>query len=239
MKVIKLISAAIIGLSVSTAAQALEIVQTGSKAAVTTDWADAFVVDKFDGTLGVLQRVTLEVNGAATTTAGYENLSLESPNDITIDYGADVSGSITLSISFGTIAAATASQTFLNVPVYDLVTDFGGTSGDTLAALATSGSSVDDTNFYAAAIRALLLADFTDADGLAGGLDTFILDFAGNGASSATDSAGNVASSFSTIAGGDWTLTYFYNDGSVPVPAPLLLMGFGLVALAGARRLKK
>lgn len=241
MKLVKsLIASALLLGTMAANATVLTISQTGSKALTVTNWVDTASVDKFDGTLGALQRVVLEIDGQAFGDAGYENKS-DNLNTITLTFGANTSGSIGgLILPFSAIANATSVNVFNSVPPFDGLIDFTGTSGDTLVGLNPTASASADSDSVNALIRALFLTGFVDADGDTGsGLDTLTLDLAGAGASQATDTQGNVASSFTTNAGLDWTLTYFYEDGEVPAPTPLALIALGALGLAGARRAAK
>ena len=72
MKLFKQITATVIALGAINVANAtaFTITQTGAKPSTTTNWTDTASVNKFDGTLGTLQRVTLQIDGSALGDAG-------------------------------------------------------------------------------------------------------------------------------------------------------------------------
>lgn len=235
-----LCGALLIAAAGSVSATSFTLTQSGTKTLTSTGWTDnTNVLNKFDGTIGTLDRVVLTLDAQAFGDAGYENKSA-SLNDITLSFGANVSGSISLSVAFGTTANAVSNTLITGVPAFDGVIDFGGTSGDNLVGLnPTASNNVDTDSGFIPLIKALLLGDFTDANGIVGGLDTMVLNLSGTGASAATDTQGNVASQFTTAAGTDWALTYYYHDNAVPVPAPLALLGIGGLIIGAGRKLRK
>ena len=203
-----------------------------------TNWVETATLYKFDGTLGNLISVALTMNGEILANAGYENLA-GVHNDVTLNAGANLTATFTsnpLLSQYGFDLTITPSNigTFSNIPAFDSVNNFGGTSGQLFTGLTGSASDTLSTtigNTFHPVIQALIFAEFTDQDGMAGGLDTIEMEIQASGASIATDVHGNVASLFQTKSAGDYTLTYVYEtDGMIgAVPEP---MAISLIALA-------
>ena len=212
---------------------AVEIVQTGNFGIQNTNWTDVATVDKFDGTLGILQSVEMDVSGSITANAGYENLAAVA-NSITLDAGAIITGTVdAMSIGFSLSIAPNHLGYFNGVPAHDGATDFGGASGELFMGLSGSATDVLYSSAFHPVVEALLLLDFTDANGPAGGLDTLQITVDANGNSQASDTHGNVASFFQTSAEGEFALKYIYQSSvvgaSTPEPTALMMVLFGLL----------
>ena len=218
---------------------AVEIVQTGNFGVQSTNWSDVAAVDKFDGTLGILQSIEMNVNGSITANAGYENLAAVA-NNITLDAGAIITGTVdVMSIGFSLSITPNHLGHFNGVLAHDGATDFGGASGKLFMGLTGSATDVLYSSAFNPVIEALLLLDFTDANGAVGGLDTLQLAVTASGNSQASDAHGNVASFFQTSAEGDFALKYIYQSSvtgaSTPEPLTLSMALFGLLIGAAFR----
>jgi hypothetical protein len=212
---------------------AVQIVQTGNFGVQSTNWSDVTTVDKFDGTLGILQSVEMDVSGSITANAGYENLAAVA-NSITLDAGAIITGTVdAMSIGFSLSIAPNHLGYFNGVPAHDGATDFGGASGELFMGLTGSATDVLYSSAFNPVIEALLLLDFTDANGPVGGLDTLQLAVTASGNSQASDTHGNVASFFQTSAEGEFALKFVYQSSvagaSAPEPTALMMVLFGLL----------
>ena len=212
---------------------AAEIVQTGNFGIQSTNWSDVTTVDKFDGTLGTLQSVEMDVSGSITANAGYENLATVA-NNITLDAGAIITGTVdAMSIGFSLSITPNHLGHFNGVPAHDGTIDFGGTSGVLFSGLTGTASDVLYSSAFNPVNEALLLLDFTDANGVEGGLDSLQITVNARGNSQASDLNGNVSSLFQTSAEGGFALKYIYQTtvtgASAPEPATLSMAFFGLL----------
>lgn len=218
---------------------AQQVEQTGAYVLQTTNWSDTVTVNKFDGTLGDLIAVELGLEGEVNASAGYENLAAV-PNDITLKAAAEISGSFPSTnistLGFQLVIAPNNIGTFWSVPSFDGTNDFGGTSGQMLYGLSGSASDTLMVETFHPLVQAVLYAEFTDADGSEGGLDTISMDIEASGASMATDVHGNAASLFRTSAEGSFSLLYRYQSlattGAVPEPTSLWMGLLGLAIVA-------
>ena len=226
-------------------AEAGQIVQSGSYPLGTTNWQNLVTLEKFDGTLGTLDSVELNLTGEIVANAGYENLS-DVSNDITLRAAADISATIpnnSFLQQYGFQLTITPANlgTFWNVPGFDGLNNFNDASGQMFTDLTGADSRTLSTALaltFHPLIRTLIHEQFTDVDGVAGGLETVDLLVGASGASIANDVRGNVASIFQTSAAGSYSLIYNYQTlgtiGSTPEPRSVvsfILGAFGLIAL--------
>lgn len=191
----------------------------------TTNWVESLNINQFNnagGTL-ILDSVELKLTTDVTGFAKIESLDA-APAVITTNWG----GAVTVDLTSLSIAdmVGTAGLVFTdNASIADGIVDFGGTSGFSHLDLSDSDVlTVTTTNVGD-------LAFFTGAGSVS-------FSTAGDGASTATG-AGNVVSQFSTSAGATLEVKYTFHDNTppaVPVPAPLALMGLGLLGLAFRRK---
>ena len=167
-----------------------QITQNGSFSLQSTNWNSTAALDKFDGTVGTLLSVELSLFGNIDADAGYENLAAVS-NNIVLESAARISGEVLgTSVPFDLTITPNHFGTFNGVPSYDGTIDFSGTSGQSLLGLTGSASdSLSSTSFHPV-VEAILLPNFIDADGMAGGLDPLTLAVDALGSSQATDSQG-------------------------------------------------
>ena len=213
-----------------------QITQNGSFSLQSTNWNSTAALDKFDGTVGTLLSVELSLFGNIEANAGYENLAAAS-NDIVLESAASIYGEVLgTSVPFDLTITPNHLGTFNGVPSFDGTPDFSGTSGQLLLGLTGSASDSLSTTSFHPVVEAIVLPNFIDADGMAGGLDTLMLEIEASGSSYATDSQGNVASMFQTTAAASYELIYTYETGevsAVPEPGALLLALLGLALLVG------
>lgn len=217
-----------------------QIVQSGTYPSDQTNWSEIATLDKFDGTLGSLTSIALTLDGEILANAGYENLA-GVQNDVTLNVAADIAATFPTNpmiSQYGFHLTITPANigTFTNIPINDGLTDFGGAAGQMFSGLTGAASDTLTTaiaNAFHPIILALIFDEFTDHDGIAGGLDSIEMKVAASGASLASDVHGNVASLFQTTAGGGYSLVYGYDIGAttgvVPEPTTLCLSTFGLI----------
>ena len=216
---------------------------TGGSSYAATDFDQALSVSRFDPTLGTLTSIDVAMTGRIEGTARFENLDA-APARIT----ADLSARITLSgPNAASLVTVLPTLTFVSdVAANDGSIDFGGAAGRTFAGVRQS--QADSLRGDSAAAD---LALFTGTGSI--GLEVRTV-----GASSATG-AGNLATSFQTLAEADLTVTYHFDAAPLPTtltaadltsttatpePSTMILAGVGLaVGLAtwicqGRRRLR-
>ena len=216
-----------------------QITQNGSFSVQSTNWNSTAALDKFDGTVGNLLSVELSLFGNIYANAGYENLAVAS-NDIVLESAASIYGQVHgTSVPFDITIAPNHVGTFNGVPSFDGTTNFSGTSGQLLMGLTGSDTGSFSTTSFHPVVEAIVLPNFIDADGMAGGLDTLLFEVDASGSSRTTDSQGNVASMFQTTAAASYELVYTYETGevsAVPEPATMFIALLGLVLLPRRRR---
>lgn len=217
--------------SAQPAAAALSTAQTGyftgTIPLADTEWAQSITIAKFNPALGTLTEVECYVNGSAQGEAAIENRSRTSAAQVTIQLKVqetlskpDNSGPIVVTIPLINDAR--------NLPVYDGVLDFGGTSGVTYPL--TNATASNSNTLTAPADLAMFVAA---APG-----ETVVLPMTAVGMSSFTGS-GNLAGSVSSSAGAEAGCRYKYTfeapDPVIPeFPAPALAAGAAALIGAGA-----
>lgn len=205
------------------AASAATQMYMDSVALSTTNWSDSISVSQFDGSLGTLNSVTVELEGTVEGNAFGESLDA-SPATIALDLAAELTASTT---ALGDLATALpiASETFA-ASAADGAIDFGGTAGISFIGLSNSDT---DTGV-------LTGADMDEFIGM--GLVTVLVDATGESTGSG---AGNLITQFATSASAKITVIYDYTENpvtAVPVPAalPLMLGALGFAGFVGRRR---
>ncbi len=192
------------------------------------DFIEDLTFEKFHyGYLGTLQSIELTLYGHVIGSMGYENESVGSTVD-DLMIGMDASlymyrpgqgspGDVAIVV---TIPAITEHA--YDVPTYDSVTDYGGTSGHmytgidvTKSEFATLTSSADKTLFS--------------------GLGTIDLPVEAYGNSFGSGGS-TVARIWNEDAGGWGTVKYTWEGEDIPEPGTMALFGLGLVGLGAWRR---
>lgn len=203
-------------LSFAGAAQAASIVQTATLSNTATNFTDTALsgLTKFDSSLGTLNSVIVTLNATVAGAVGLENTG---PSASSITYNLQASVALS-SPGVGTLLTSVPvfSGTF-NAGPFDGTTDFGGTSGTTISNLTANTSET-----------VTLTTGLTPFIG-SGSLDAFL---SGTGQSN-TNGSGNVASAFTTQAGGSVTVQYNYTPAAT-VPEPSAILGILAVAGVGA-----
>jgi hypothetical protein len=222
----KILAAAIISLAGATGVNAGTISFTDTIATQSTNWGpQSLTVDQFDSSLGTLTAVQIIFSGDVDGTARTENLDADAAV-VTATLSADLSLDLSSLTTPDILLLGVGDSSTHNFAAHDGTIDFGGTSGATVALSGTDSDSLITTDIAD-------LAMFT-------GLSTISFSADAVGVSSATG-AGNITSNFATNAGAGIEVIYTFDTGTttVPVPAPLALMAFGLLGLAGVVRSKK
>ncbi|MBD2529030.1 PEP-CTERM sorting domain-containing protein [Nostoc flagelliforme FACHB-838] len=168
-------------------------------------------IQKFDSSLGTLKGVTIGFTGDILGNAGFENRS-PTPSIVTVKLGSELNLQLNNQSLFALNPQYTSSY---QVTKYDNITDYKGTSGNTLSNLTATQSG---------------LQTFTNTQ--------FLQSFIGNGnidflfsaiADSLVTGSGNMRSYIDTYAKAGITVTYEYDDVK-SVPEPTTTLGVGLIA---------
>jgi len=215
MDMLKISTATAIVIASATAAQAGEIVHSGTLPSAPTDWSSTVMIDQFDTMGGVreLLEVSWWFSGTITGTAEVESLDPE-PSMITAVMKLDLSATLA-GHGLGVISPLLA-ESFEAAP-FDGAIDFGGASGATFGPM-TNSMSLDG--------EILSLSAFEGAGQVP-------LSFEALGAAWTTGS-GNVVSSFSNVSAVEYEVVYRY--ATVPTPGGVGLAVITGMALARRRR---
>jgi hypothetical protein len=213
-------------LCAATFSNAGTITLTDTVALQTTDFTKTLSFANFDTLSGarVLESVAFSIDGSI-----FGDIEVESraaaPSTIT----ATLSAELTLTDALmNTLVVTIPSITrIFNASAFDGVVDFGGTSGMTYSGLTAQKF---EQSIYT---DATTLAMFT-------GMGTSMFTFDAAAVSVATG-AGGITSVFNTTAGGIVEVIYTYREvpKQVTAPSQIALLGFGLLAFAGFRRIRK
>lgn len=211
-------------------ANAASITSSANFGLETTDITDALLsIEKFDGSLGTLQNVTITFDGQIVGNAQVESLDAQAQT-LTFDAGGLLQ-LVESSGSLGTLFNETVSGSdSFDATAFDDTIDFGGTSGQSFEGLTAMFSGQNIYNDQA-------VLDFFTGTGDVEFLFSALTD-------SNVTGAANIASIISTQAGASVTVEYLYeelNGGvlSERVPEPSTLLALGLFAGAGILSKKK
>ena len=190
-------------------------------AQTTTNFTANIGVNQFDPAMGTLTGIQFTLTGTVLGTVQFESKGA-APSTVTSNLAATITllrpDSSTIAVVLPTVSAVT------NLSAYDGVVDFSGTSGRTFANVTNTVSITSGVMGSA--------ADLT----LFQGLGSISLPVSASAASSTTG-AGNLITQFTTTAGADGSVTYFYNATSTPEPSTTILMlSSGLVLFPIIRR---
>jgi len=172
----------------------------------------------------VLESVEFTLLARSSGSARVENLNA-TPTNITATLSTDITLSDLIS---GLLAEAAPSLSRMDrLAGYDGNTDFDGPSGVEFLNLMTNDSA------------GIIIVDPISLMGYIG-MGTSTATF-GAMASSDVSGGGNLISNFNTFASGDVGVIYTFRDASISVsePTQVALLGLGLLALAGFRKVKK
>ncbi len=119
--------------------------QTRSIASQTTDWSGVLTFDKFDASLGTLLGVDVTVHSLLDGSLQAENLGVAG------QIGATVAGTVRLSPPNATAVTATATAgATATLAAFDGTADYAGSSGTSIASLASLAAAVDGHSVLAA-----------------------------------------------------------------------------------------
>ncbi|MFV0490930.1 MAG: choice-of-anchor E domain-containing protein [Pseudorhodobacter sp.] len=215
--VLSTVSAVITGLALP--ATAATISHSDSQAETPTNWNTTLSFPQFNDSLGTLNSVSVTLLSTVKGTAEAESRDT-AETEVTLNLEANISA--TAAGVSDIVTLPVISQTH-NFSPYDGILDYGGTSGVTFGPVE---ASADNELFLTGGAMGPFMGS--------GNID-FTL--AGVGSSMGTG-AGNLSTSFTTLASADITVAYDYEPAVVPLPAsvPLLLSGLGALVLLRRRK---
>lgn len=181
-----------------------------------TNFTTSVSIPKFDTNLGILNSVTFVLDGHVEGSARFESLDSE-PATIDMELAAQIT--LQRPDMSSLVVALPLVMTSDNATAFDIVIDFGGTSGKSYENL-----TADDLEMFTTFAPTDLL--------LFSGPGSILLPVLGEGASTGSG-AGNLLLQFATSASADVRVIYDY---TVPEPATAGLMGLGLLGFVRRTR---
>ena len=189
-------------------------------AQTTTNFTANIGVNQFDPAMGTLTGIQFTLTGTVLGTVQFESKGA-APSTVTSNLAATITllrpDNSTIAVVLPTVSATT------NLTAYDGILDFGGTSGRTFANV-TNTLSVTPAVMSSAADLALFQ-----------GLGSITLPVTASASSSAAG-AGNLFTSFTTTAGANGSVTYFYTTSTPEPSTTILMLSSGLVLFPIIRR---
>jgi hypothetical protein len=207
------------------------ITETGSIAVQNTNFTRTVDIAQFDTDLGTLNSVMVTLDGQIVGDIRVQNRDAEAATIV-----SNLAATLTLSNGINpmlVVAIPTITNSFA-------ASAFGGAPGDPANYTSPTGQTLLDQMGSASAMNTfmdMMTLGFFSAAG--GGVTTFTLDAE---ASSSTSGAGNLRSQFDTRAGGVISVKYDYTPPpvvGVSAPSHVALLGLGLLAFAGLRKVRK
>ncbi|MFT6268680.1 MAG: hypothetical protein ACJAVV_001495 [Alphaproteobacteria bacterium] len=192
----------------------------------TTNFQTALSFAQFDtmGGTRTLDSVSFSIDGSIFGTIEVESRDA-APAVITTKLEAE----LTLTDALDNILVVTipSIERILNAAAFDGTIDFDGPSGETYADLMADAFNIET---YTDAATLAIFTGMGDAE--------FTFDAA---ATSIATGAGSITSAFNTSAAGFVEIIYTYSDTVTQVSAPshVALLGLGLLAFAGSRKIRK
>ena len=202
------------------------ITQSGST------WSANFIIPKWDASWGTLTEIDWSIAGTITGDIGFEN-----QDNVARNVSSQISAQFTITrYPDGTNGSktATAIESFsdLNVPAFDGVINYGGTSGKTYLNLSTTSVAVtDSTNLFPWNVEKPTIFTYYTGTG------NVLVPATGLGTSTANGPA-SVSFHADTASSATLGVTYHWDEGNgpphgTPELGTFALMGLSMLPMAG------